>query len=193
MNSQSPAPATSGLPRLGELYTRFHPQVLRLCLYFLGSMEEAEDAASEIFARLPRALESYDPAQSLEPWLSRVASNYCVDVLRRRRSEQRIFQPANPEWHEPAADSVSPLRQVLSNEEGEIVRQALARLPEHYRLPLIQRYWQDLGYHEIAQNLGLTRANVATLIFRAKKALQGALAVEATGQRGRQWAWSASR
>jgi RNA polymerase sigma-70 factor, ECF subfamily len=193
MNSQSPALPATGLATLGELYTRFHPQMLRLCLYLLGSMEEAEDAASEVFARLPRALESYDPAQSLEPWLSRVASNYCVDVLRRRRSEQRIFQPVNPEAPEPAADSVSPLRRVLSNEEGEIVRQALARLPEHYRLPLIQRYWQDLGYHEIARNLGLTRANVATLIFRAKKALQGALAMEGTEQRGREWAWSPTR
>jgi RNA polymerase sigma-70 factor (ECF subfamily) len=181
-------PAT-GVPTLGELYTKFHSQVLRLCLYLLGSMEEAEDAAGEIFARLPRALESYDSGQPFEPWLTRVASNYCVDILRRRRSEQRIFQPADPKGPEPVADSISPLRRVLSNEEGEIVRQALARLPEHYRQPLIQRYWHDLGYHEIARNLGLTRANVATLIFRAKKALQGALALEAGVARGEEWAW----
>ena len=126
MSSQPSAPAASGLPSLGDLYTEFHPKVLRLCLYLLGSVEEAEDAASEIFARLPRALESYDPVQAIEPWLSRVTSNYCVDVLRRRRSEQRIFQPSDPEAPEPAADSVSPLRRVLSNEEGEVVRQALA-------------------------------------------------------------------
>ena len=187
------APSPAGLPALGELYTEFHPKVLRLCLYLLGSMEDAEDAASEIFARLPRALESYDPAHAIEPWLTRVASNYCVDVLRRRKSEQRIFQPSDPGSPEPAEDSVSPLRRVLSNEEGEIVRQALARLPEHYRQPLIQRYWHDLGYHEIARTLGLTRANVATLIFRAKKALQATLAMETGAARGGDWAWSPMR
>lgn len=193
MNTASNSLLLAGMPPLDELYTEFHPRVLRLCLYLLGSVEEAEDAASEIFARLPRALESYNPVQAIEPWLTRVASNYCVDVLRRRRSEQRIFQPSDPEAPEPAADSVSPLRRVLSNEEGEVVRQALARLPEHYRLPLIQRYWQDLGYHEIAHNLGLTRANVATLIFRAKKALQRTLALEAGAARGGEWAWSGTR
>lgn len=184
---------TFPMPALAELYTEFHPKVLRLCVFMLGSMEEAEDAASEIFARLPHSMETYDASHPFEPWLTRVASNYCVDVLRRRRSEQRIFQPSDAAGPEPAADSVSPLRRVLSNEEGEIVRQALARLPEHYRQPLIQRYWHDLGYHEIAKNLGLTRANVATLIFRAKKALQGAMAMEARAGRGSDWAWSASR
>lgn len=193
MNQTFPTPAEAGLPALGELYTEFHPKVLRLCAFMLGSMEEAEDAASEIFARLPRSMESYDSSHPFEPWITRVASNYCVDVLRRRRSEQRIFQPSDPAGPEPAADSVSPLRRVLSNEEGEIVRHALARLPEHYRQPLIQRYWHDLGYHEIARNLGLTRANVATLIFRAKKALQAALAMEAGAARSGGWAWLPTR
>jgi RNA polymerase sigma-70 factor, ECF subfamily len=182
----------SGLPPLGELYSQFHPRVLRLCAYLLGSQEEAEDAASEIFARLPRALETYDPEQPFEPWLSRVASNYCVDVLRQRRSEQRIFQATDFDAPEPEADSLSPLQQLLSGEEGDLVRKAVARLPEHYRQPLIQRYWQELGYHEIARNLGLTRANVATLIFRARKALRGALVMEGAAS-GNDWAWSATR
>ncbi len=192
MSTRFPALPSAGLPALGELYAQFHPQVLRLCVYLLGSIEEAEDAANEIFARLPRALETYDPAQPFEPWLSRVASNYCMDVLRKRRSEQRIFQATNSEVPEPEADSLSPLQQLLSGEEEDLVRKAVARLPEHYRQPLIQRYWQELGYHEIARNLGLTRANVATLIFRARKALRGALVMEGASS-GNDWAWSAPR
>lgn len=188
----NPKPAEE-LAALGEIYTEFHPQVLRLCCYLLGSLEEAEDAASEIFARLPKALETYDAAQPFEPWLSRVTSNHCVDVLRRRRSEQRIFQAANPEQHEPEADLVSPLQQLLSDEQKDTVRQAVARLPERYRQPLMQRYWQELGYHEIAKNLGLTRANVATLIFRARKALRAALPLEGASGRGGEWAWSPTR
>ncbi|HET7842220.1 MAG TPA: sigma-70 family RNA polymerase sigma factor, partial [Terriglobia bacterium] len=166
--------SSAGLPPLGELYTRYQSRVQRLCLYLLGSLEEAEDASSEIFARLPKALESYDPAQPFERWLSRVASNYCVDVLRRRRSEQRIFVAENPEAPETEGDSPSPLQQLLSSEASDTLRQAVDRLPEHYRQPLMLRYWHELGYHEIAKKLGMTRANVATLIFRARKALRGA-------------------
>ncbi len=187
MNYQSSA----GLPPLGELYTHFHPRVQRLCLYLLGSLDEAEDAASEIFARLPRSLASYDPAQPFERWLSRVASNYCVDVLRRRRSEQRIFVAENPAASETEADSPSPLQQLLTSEKSDVVRQAMARLPEHYRQPLMLRYWHELGYHEIAKKLGLTRANVATLIHRATKALRSTLVLE--GSRGGAWALSPTR
>jgi RNA polymerase sigma-70 factor, ECF subfamily len=182
--------SSAGLSSLGELYTRHHARVQRLCLYLLGSLDEAEDAASEIFARLPRALESYDPAQPFERWLSRVASNYCVDVLRRRRSEQRIFITEHPEATEAEADSPSPLQQLLSSEKSDVVRQAVARLPEHYRQPLMLRYWNELGYHEIAKMLGLTRPNVATLIHRATKSLRHALALE--GSRGT-WALSPTR
>ena len=71
------------------VYQEFHPTVLRLCHYMLGSREEAEDAANDIFVRLPRAIETYDSTQPFSRWLSRVASNYCVDLLRARRFYER--------------------------------------------------------------------------------------------------------
>src|SRR5690348_6102516 len=151
-----------------QLYLEFYPSVLRLCHYLLGSREEAEDAANDIFVRLPRALKTYDTKQPFSRWLSRVASNYCVDVLRMRRSEQRVLVPADPEAPEPAAPAISPLQELLSQEEEEAVRAAIARLPEQYRAPLVLRYYNELSYDEIADNLGLSRAHVATLIFRAK-------------------------
>jgi RNA polymerase sigma-70 factor, ECF subfamily len=120
---------------LADLYRNFHSRVLRLCLYLLESVEEAEDAASEIFVRLPVSLETYDRAQPFEPWLARVTRNYCVDLLRRRRSEQRVFQFPNAEALEAIAPTPSPLEEYLRNEEGNKIREAVARLPEHYRRP----------------------------------------------------------
>jgi RNA polymerase sigma-70 factor, ECF subfamily len=178
---------------LGELYTKFHPQVLRLCRYLLGSLEEAEDAASEIFVRLPAALKTFDPSQRFEPWLSRVASNYCTDLLRRRQSEQRVFRTTSEEPPEAAAPNRSPFEECLRAEERTVVREALAELPEHYRQPLMQRYWGELGYGEIAKNLGLTRANAATLIFRAKQGLRQALAMKANSGLRTEWAWFPTR
>jgi len=55
------------------------------------------------------------------------------------------------------------------------VKKAIAALPQLYRVPLTLRYYSDLSYDEIAEQLGLGRANVATLIFRAKQQLRRAL------------------
>ncbi len=158
--------------RLADLYREHHPRVLGLCRYLLGSPEEAEDAASEVFLRLPQAMRTYDPSKPFSRWLSSVTSHYCVDLLRRRQSESRVLAPENPEAPEAAAVGATPLEELLSTEEQESVREAIAALPENYRLPLVMRYYNDLDYSEISQTLGLTRGHVATLIFRAKVELR---------------------
>jgi len=163
----------SGTPDvLAKLYAQFHPRVLRLCQYLLGSREDAEEAASEVFVRLPRALVTYDRAQPFWNWLSTVARHHCVDRLRSRRSEQRVFEPANPESPSPVSPMASPLDELLSSETREAVRAALVRLPERYRAALVLRYFNDLSYDEIAERLGLSHANVAILVFRAKQRLR---------------------
>jgi RNA polymerase sigma-70 factor (ECF subfamily) len=154
-----------------KLYRQCHPRVLTICRQMLGSPEQAEDAASDIFARLPSAMRSYDPAQSFAPWISRVATNYCVDLLRKRRAEHRVLEPAAP-LREPAATAKSPLSELLSREEAGAVRDALVRLPERYFVPLVMHYFSDLSYNQIADTLGTTRASVAVLIFRGKQKLR---------------------
>src|ERR1041385_7537980 len=91
-----------------ELYREFHPRVLGQCRYLLGSREEAEDAASEVFARLPRALRTYDSRQPFSNWLSRVVRHYCVDLLRKRQSQERVLEVRSALATEPAASAASP-------------------------------------------------------------------------------------
>ena len=157
------------------VYRHFHPRVFGLCQHLLGSSAEAEDAASEIFARLPRAMKTYDAALPFPRWLLSVTSHYCVDLLRKRRAEGRIFELSEGEALEPSSPHPSPLEELLSAEARDGVREAIEALPERHRVPLVLRYYSDLGYDEIAATLELTRANVATLIFRAKKELRVSL------------------
>ena len=67
---------------------------------------------------------------------------------------------------------LSPLGVVISTEERAQVRDAIAGLPENYRVPLVLRYYSELSYDEIAQQLNLQRNYVAALIFRAKQELR---------------------
>jgi RNA polymerase sigma-70 factor, ECF subfamily len=155
-----------------KLYREFHPRVLAICRQMLGSVEQAEEAANDVFARLPSAIRSYDPAQSFARWISRVATNYCVDLLRKRRAEQRVLEPAGPALPEPVASARSPLSELLNREEAGAVRDALVRLPERYFVPVVMHYFSDLSYNQIAESLGTTRASVAVLIFRGKQKLR---------------------
>jgi len=157
---------------LANLYSEFHPRVLRVCRYLLSSLEDAEDAASEVFVRLPRALATYDRTQPFWSWLATVTHHHCIDRLRARRSEQRVFEPADPEASAPASPAASPLDELLRRESRRAVLAALARLPERYRVPLTLRYFNDLSYDDIAARLSLSRANVAILVFRAKQRLR---------------------
>jgi RNA polymerase sigma-70 factor, ECF subfamily len=160
---------------LAALYRLFHRRVFGLCLYLLGSETGAEDAASEVFARLPRAMNSYDTSLPFPRWLMSVTSHYCVDLLRKRNVESRLFEPVEADAPELVSATPSPLQEVLTAESRDKVRRAVAALPERYRLPLTLRYYNELSYQEIAATLELKRAHVATLIFRAKQELRRAL------------------
>jgi RNA polymerase sigma-70 factor, ECF subfamily len=161
---------------LAEIYREFHPRVLAICRRLLGRAEEAEEAANDIFVRLPDALDTYNPTQSFARWLSAVTGNHCMDLLRRRRSEARVLAPAGVETPEPVARTRSPLHELLRREEADRVREALFSLPERYFVPLVMRYYSELSYDQIAEALGTRRVNVAVLILRAKRELERILA-----------------
>ncbi len=163
---------------LGEIYRRYVRRVFGLCHYMLDSREGAEDATSEVFLKLQRSIESYDGSIPFPRWLLRVAGNQCIDVLRRRQRGRQVIvevEQGNAGTEATSAEP-SPLSAVLSAEERLQVRDAIGRLPENYRVPLVLRYYSELSYDEIAQQLGLERNYVATLIFRAKQELRRRLA-----------------
>jgi RNA polymerase sigma-70 factor, ECF subfamily len=163
---------------LGEIYRRYAGRVFGLCRYMLDSREGAEDATSEVFLKLQRSIDSYDGSVPFPSWLLRVASNHCIDALRRRQRERQVIGEAEADAapREVAGPGPSALSEVISAEQQAAIRQAIARLPENYRVPLVLRYYSDLGYDEIAQRLSLKRNHVAILLLRAKRELRRVLA-----------------
>ena len=159
---------------LGEIYRRYVRRVFGLCRYMLNSREGAEDATSEIFLKLQRSIERYDGSIPFPRWLLRVAGNQCIDALRRRQRGQKVFMEVEDGAAiiEPASSEQSPLGAFIRTQERAQVREAIERLAENYRVPLVLRYYGELSYDEIAQELGLERNNVAALIFRAKRELR---------------------
>ena len=164
---------------LGEIYRRYVQRVFGLCRYMLNSREGAEDATSEVFLKLQRSIESYDGSIPFSRWLLRVTGNQCIDALRRRQRGLKGFVEGEKgvAVSEAASSEPSPLGAVISTQERAQVRDSIARLPENYRVPLVLRYYGELSYDEIAQELVLEKNYVATLIFRAKQELRRKLAL----------------
>jgi RNA polymerase sigma-70 factor (ECF subfamily) len=158
-----------------ELFRSYEPDVRRLCRRILGDAAAAEDATSEAFLRVRRALASYDAGRPFRPWLLSVAANHCIDLLRRRSTESRLFAEhdfATADLEDPAP---SPLHQVMRAQEHERILAAIDELPAKLRLPLALRHFAELDYEAIAGLLGVSRNQVGTLLLRARRQLRADL------------------
>ena len=158
-----------------EHYRNSYRRVLGLCRRLLGRAYPAEDAAQEVFLRAHRALASYDPARPFEGWILTIASNHCIDVVRRRRKEAQLFGTEGDERVAAEADDSDVLGELLAQERATELNAAIAELPERYRLPLVLAYYRDASYDEVAAALGITRTHAGALICRAKQALRRTL------------------
>ena len=170
---------TAGARAAADFDTLYRPQarrVLQTCRYLLGSADEAEDAAQEVFLRARQRFGQFDRARPFANWILGVASHHCVDRLRRRGREARLFGTADVE-RAAAPPAASPLQALLARERGRELRRAVAALPVKYRVPLVLAYFNDLGYAEIGKLLGIERGHVAVLVFRGRQQLRRMLTV----------------
>ena len=163
-----------GGPLSADTYPEARRRVFGLCRLLLGSSPSAaEDATGEVFLKAQRAIVSYNRTMPLVAWLLAIARNHCLDVLRRRSREGRLFsEEPVADGERLAAQAPSPLGELLASEERALVRRAVEELPERLRLALVLRYYEDLGNEEIGRILGLTREGAATLVFRARQQLR---------------------
>ena len=154
------------------LYRAQSRRVLQTCRYLLGSSDEAEDAAQEVFLRARQRFEQYDRERPFSHWILAVASHHCLDRLRRRGRETRLFETVDVERVAAPAGEPGPLAALLARERGRQVREAVAALPVKYRVPLVLAYFHELAYAEIGAILGIEPGHVAVLVFRGRKQLR---------------------
>ncbi len=156
----------------GQLIDAYQIPVYNLAYRMLNNSGEAEEAAQEAFIRAYTRLESYNPDHKFSTWLLSITSNYCIDLLRKRRA---IFLSIDePLGAHPAlrSDKIKePEAQVTLNEQQEMVQSLLEDLPDEYRQAVVLRYWYELSYEEIADSMETTVSAIKSRLFRARKLL----------------------
>jgi RNA polymerase sigma-70 factor (ECF subfamily) len=155
----------------GELVLRYERDVFNLTYRMLNNRGEAEDAAQEAFLRAYSNLDRYDQDRSFKTWLLSIASNHCIDRLRRRRLTWLSLEEPLPPHPALTSDIPGPEEATLSNEQSLLVQELLDELSPDYRLAVVLRYWYDYSYAEIADMLETTESAVKSRLFRARQAL----------------------
>src|SRR5437868_1501909 len=158
----------------GELYAEYAPAIFRFCRRALPTREDAEDATMDVFMKLKDKLSQYDQSRSFTAWLYKVAANHCWDVLRRRKSRQdkETEDLENVPLEHPDPNQLDRLIEQRTSEE---VRRALDKLGSRARMALVMRYYSDMSYDEIADELGVRRAFVGVVLLRARHELRQTL------------------
>ncbi|MBN1944828.1 MAG: sigma-70 family RNA polymerase sigma factor [Bradymonadales bacterium] len=155
-----------------ELVRRFSPLVYRLSLRMAGDATEASDVSQEVFLRVHRSLESYDPTRPLAPWIGRITYN--ASLRRLERAKEKAQEPDPPEEAAVLQDvtSIDPEAEAFRKESHEYLVEALNRLSAQDRGLLLLRYREGLSDAEVAEVTGMPVNTVKTRIFRARKALR---------------------
>jgi len=156
--------------RIVEHYQR---PVFALAYRMTYDAGHAEDLAQEVFLRLWRKLDTFRLSQPLRPWLMRLATNVCINALKKRRLPT-VSMHADEESppREPAAEGPEAGEIVAHRELAERLERAIAQLPDDYRLVVTLRHVDELSYEEIAKTLGRPLGTVKVQLFRARERLR---------------------
>jgi len=157
-----------------QLLDKYHKPIVNFIYKIVNNSAEAEELAQEVFLRIFRARQRYEPRARFAAWIYRIAVNLSLkEVARKRR--MRFWRPTDhtreealaPEeiFSDPRPDAEHRL---ISAELGKAVRKAIQSLPKNERIALVLRRYQELSYKEIAEIMQCTEAAVKTYIHRSK-------------------------
>jgi RNA polymerase sigma-70 factor (ECF subfamily) len=165
---------TRNLDALGHLYDRHKHLVYRTALAITGDPEAAADLLQDVFLRLYRFVDNFDPERPLEPWLYRMTANLSYTCLKRRKrwgiSWEDLAEKLTGGWRQ------SPAAQIEVQDSWQQVRQAILAISFSQRVVVVLHYINDLSVQEIAGILDIPEGTVKSRLHYGRRALKEHLA-----------------
>ncbi len=177
--------------RLVETYSS---HVFALLTRFLGARANREDMVQEVFLRVIRARERYEPSARFSTWLYRIAFNLSVNESQRAGAKEFHSSDASRSTDPAGLDGLDrmdeirdervadPAARMAQTDIVRAVRGAIARLPENQRMVLILAKYEEMPYADIAKVIGSSEKAVKSLVHRARENLRGELASYLQGE-----------
>ncbi len=159
-----------------ELLSNYRDSLYMLMYKMVNDPYEAEDLTIEAFGKAFKNLQQYTDEYAFSTWLFKIASNNCIDFLRKKKLHlfmiDKDFDKDNKAALEFNDNCPTPEERIFTKEQSKTIRGFVNQLKPHYRILIELRYFEELSYEEIAEKLEIPIGTVKAKLFRAKNMLQ---------------------
>ncbi len=160
-----------------EIVDLYKDKIFHLGYRMLSNRHEAEDVVQETFLRVYKSLDRYDPKQKFSTWIYRIATNLCIDRLRKRKPSFSLDAELNDQDSADGyalipGDERTPESEYLLTETQQLIHQAIDSLPDKYKTVMILRYLQELSLQEISDVMDMPVTTIKTRVHRGREFLR---------------------
>ena len=160
-----------------ELMDRYRDAIYFMLLKMVNNRDDADDLTIEAFGKAFKRLEQYTPSFAFSTWLFKIATNNCIDFIRKKKIHLlSIDKKLNDgEGGEMSIDlqsgDLDPEEILIKQQKIKLMREVVVKLKPRYRQLVEMRYFQELSYEEIADELDIPLGTVKAQLFRAREFL----------------------
>jgi len=158
-----------------ELFKRYKDAIFFMLLKMVNNKNDAEDLTFEAFGKAFRNIKQYSPKYAFSTWLFKIASNNCIDFLRKKKGNTVSIDGKDDAENERSitleSNTLNPEQEFIKGQKAKIMRNEVSRLKERYRRLIELRYFEEYSYDEIAKELNLPIGTVKAQLFRARELL----------------------
>ncbi len=158
------------------LLSRYKDTIYFMLLKMVNNRSDAEDLTLEAFGKAFKNLHQYSPTFAFSTWLFKIASNNCIDFLRKKKGthipiENNNEQNDNSEQIKLKSKDPNPEEKLIRKQKAILLHKVVRRLKPRYRTLVELRYFREFSYEEIARELNLPLGTVKAQLFRAREML----------------------
>lgn len=159
-----------------DLLKSYRDTLYFMMLKMTGNPHDADDLTIEAFGKAFKNLEQYTPEYAFSTWLFKIATNNCIDFMRKKsKGIHTISGDKNETLEDISAQipsgTLDPEEQYIREQKIHMMRDVVHRLKPHYKRLIVLRYFKEYSYDEIVQEIGLPLGTVKAQLFRAREFL----------------------
>ncbi len=158
----------------GELMDRYRESIYYMMLKMVKNTDDADDLTIEAFGKAFNRLTQYSPNFAFSTWLFKIASNNCIDHIRKKRLKVTSMDTGmtthdgETVYYDARSNTLDPEETIMHKQKVLHMRSLVSKLKPRYRILVEKRYFEELSYEEISEELGLPLGTVKAQLFRAR-------------------------
>jgi len=158
----------------GELMDRYRESIYYMMLKMVKNTDDADDLTIEAFGKAFNRLKQYSPNYAFSTWLFKIASNNCIDFIRKKRIKVTSMDSGITRndgetiYIDAKSNTPDPEETIMKKQKVMHMRNLVSKLKPRYRILVEKRYFEELSYEEISEELGLPLGTVKAQLFRAR-------------------------